>query len=284
MKKIMLGFFLIGLIASCVKKGADIEYHYYNDGDYDKISAVLDVSEYPDDYTLKFPNYYTRGFNRTFDNGIATLGRVLFYDKNLSADRSVSCASCHQQQLAFSDDKALSTGIQNRSTARNSLALGSTFNFSEYYGNPTFGGIPFFWDNRAFTVSQQSEQTLGNPLEMGMKMHEVVDRVKELDYYKPFFDVEFQGRVEPNTVLQSISEFVNALASFNSEFDQNLDEHYSKYNSTENLDQYNFDSYSDSENRGMKLYMNNCASCHSQTFGAPSKVAANNGLVMNYTD
>jgi cytochrome c peroxidase len=170
MKKTFILFSLALFISYCIKKGADIKYYYYDEDDYKILSQHLTIKEYPEDYTLDFPSYYTRGFNTRFDNRIATLGRVLFYYKNLSFDRSVSCASCHKQELAFSDDVALSSGVQNRSTDRNALALGSTFNFREYYGNPSFGGIPFFWDNRALTVAEQTKQTISNEKEMGMQM------------------------------------------------------------------------------------------------------------------
>jgi cytochrome c peroxidase len=53
---------------------------------------------------------------------LITLGRVLFYDKNLSKDKSVSCASCHNQKLAFSDNVDFSTGSENRKTSRNKLS------------------------------------------------------------------------------------------------------------------------------------------------------------------
>ncbi len=286
MKIKILGFlFFAILLNSCVKEGAEVKFHYYDEGDHELMSKYIDIPAYPEDYTLNFPEYYTRGFGgRQFDNGMATLGRVLFYDVNLSSDRTISCASCHKQEIAFSDDLALSKGVQNRSTARNSLALGSTFNFNEYYGNPSFGGIPFFWDNRAFTVSDQSSQTLGNPLEMDMKMHEVVDRVNDLEYYKPLFNKEFFGEINETNVLRSISEFVNALGSFESKFDAALTDHFKSKGNLNNLENYAFASYTESENRGKNIYVNKCASCHSSTFGAPSKIKANNGLEMNYTD
>lgn len=279
-------FVVLAFMASCVKKGAEVDFHYYEDGDYEIISKYLDLEDYPADFTLHFPSYYTRtgGAPRQFDNGMATLGRVLFYDKNLSSDRTISCASCHRQEIGFSDDIAFSQGVNNRSTARNSLALGSTFNFNEYYGNPTFGGVPFFWDNRAFTVSEQAKQTFGNPDEMGMHMSDVVKRVNELEYYEPFFKKEFFNRVDETNVLRAISEFVNSIGSFDSKFDHALANHYDRFNNITNIEGASFKDYTDSENRGKDLYLQNCASCHSNSFGAPSVIAANNGLYENYTD
>ena len=277
-------FAFILMLSSCIKEGAKVEFHYYEEGDYETISKHLNIDAFPEDYTLKFPDYYRGGVTRSFQNGVATLGRVLFYDTNLSKDNTISCASCHKQELAFSDDKAFSDGVSNRSTARNSLALGSTFNFNEYYGNPTFGGIPFFWDNRAFTVSEQAKATLGNPKEMDMHMDEVVARIKNLEYYKPLFDKEFYGQINENNVLFAISEFVNSIGSFQSKFDKALTAHFKKYKNTNNLENYNFEGFTDAENNGKNIYMRNCASCHGETMGVPATDKANNGLYLQYED
>jgi cytochrome c peroxidase len=203
----------------------------------------------------------------------------LFYDKNLSKDKTISCASCHKQELAFSDDVAFSTGVENRATARNSIALGSVLNFAAYYGG--FSGIPFFWDNRAESVQDQSRATLGNPVEMDMKMHEVVDVVRKLEYYEPLVDKAFSKRLNKITetdVLNAIGEFVNSLTNYNTRFDTELDKvGITKINN-------NFSGFTASENRGKSLYLTNCASCHGQNAARPPVVSANNGLMMTYDD
>ena len=91
--------FVFGFI-SCQKEGVDIEYNYYDD-DYAIISEKLNLPKHPETYETIFPNFH---FNkkRVFNSDLATLGRVLFYDTNLSKDGSVSCASCHKQKLGFS--------------------------------------------------------------------------------------------------------------------------------------------------------------------------------------
>lgn len=113
---------------------------------------------------------------------------------------------------------------------------------------------------------------------------EVVERIKALEYYEPLFKTEFGGNINANNILIAISEFVNELASFDSRFDKALEKHFAKYKSIENLKQYDFADFTESENRGMKIYMKKCASCHSENFGAPSKVSANNGLYSDYVD
>ena len=65
----------------------------------------------------------------------ATLGRVLFYDKNLSLDRSTACASCHHQAFAFSDNTALSTGISGLKGNRNAMPIANVASFSAHYSD-----------------------------------------------------------------------------------------------------------------------------------------------------
>src|SRR5688572_24744195 len=80
------------------------------------------------------------------NNDVATLGRVLFYDTRLSVNNAISCASCHKQSIAFSDNVALSRGFENRLTSRNSLPIQNLGSVG--FGFP-FGSPPsLFWDGR----------------------------------------------------------------------------------------------------------------------------------------
>jgi len=286
---ILLMVFVFGFI-SCQKEGVEVEYKYYEN--YAVISEHLDLPGAPLSYKVEFPEYY-RTANSDFDPDLATLGRVLFYDTNLSKDGEISCASCHKQKIGFSDDVAFSKGTGGLETDRNSLALGAVFNFNEYYGP---GRIPFFWDNRVSTVQDQSSQTFANVKEMNMEMHEVVAAVKEQPYYPPLFkaafgDVNSTGIISDQNILDAIGEFVNSMTNADSKFDGELTKRYKEdgrtYISQRDLNSIageEFAGFSVSENRGKKLYMANCASCHSETSGAPPVLAANNGLDMNYAD
>jgi cytochrome c peroxidase len=81
------------------------------------------------------------------NNDLATLGRVLFYDKNLSLDKSVSCGSCHQQGHGFADNRAFSIGVQGLQTPRNTHALTSINNSR-------------FWDGKnEFVITSTSSTT-----------------------------------------------------------------------------------------------------------------------------
>ncbi len=280
-------------MTSCQKddneNGEDpVSYSYYTPESYAMMSQYLDIPESPLEYKLDFPDYYNTDFT-LYDKDIATLGRVLFYDKNLSDDRTISCASCHKQEIAFSDDVAFSRGIAENETERNSLALGSVFSFSEYYGAESFGRIPFFWDNRATTVAEQATATFANDLEMGMEMHEVVDRVKEQPYYEPLFAAAFGRTTDINdeNVLEAISEFINSMGSFGSKFDEGLSLAAGSggFNVTAAA-QEDFLNFSVQENMGKAIYQNDCAGCHSAIVSAPSRTRSNNGLKTtgNYAD
>lgn len=290
MKNKILFFLTLAVLVTtiaCKKNAPEIEYEYYEDADYQMMSQYLDIPAVPMGYEDKFPDYYGVG-NRTYDRDLATLGRVLFYDKNLSDDRTISCASCHKQEIGFSDDVAFSDGVNSRKTARNSLALGSVFSFNEYYGSSIIGRVPFFWDNRASSVQEQSRSTLGNPDEMNMEMHQVLDRVKEQPYYRPLFEKAYGHDVQDEQeILDAIGIFVNSIGSFNSKYDQAVDQYLNANNSLNGIKEADLSKLSAVENMGRKLYVANCTSCHGnieEGVAAPGLIEANNGLELNYED
>lgn len=274
-------------IVSCKKEGVEIDYHYYPEEDYQLMSQHLDLPEVPMAYENDFPNYYS-STNRQYDRDLATLGRVLFYDKNLSDDRTISCASCHKQEIGFSDDVAFSDGVNDQKTARNSLALGSVFSFNEYYGSSIVGRVPFFWDNRASSVQEQSRATLGNPLEMNMEMHQVKERVAELPYYEPLFKAAYGHALQNDQeILDAIGIFVNSIGSFNSKYDQAVDRYLSNNGNLSGIYNANLVGFTEEENTGRKIFVDNCSSCHGnieQGVAAPGLIEANNGLALNYED
>jgi cytochrome c peroxidase len=291
MNKVILFFSMAFLFVACIKEGADKKYTFYEDGDYKKISEHVKLPPKEFNYDLETPKYINNAFFAVQPvKSMATLGRVLFYDKNLSKDRKISCASCHDQKLAFADSKAFSEGANNKVTTRNSLALGSVLNFSLYYGNEIYGRVPFFWDNRATTVQEQSRMTLTNPNEMDMHMGQVVDRVKEYDFYIPLFKKAFtnpefkSADINEQNVLDALSAFVNAIPVYNSRWDVELEKHFAVYKSTENIANVEFKGYTAEENLGKKIYLQQCATCHGASMGSPGETRANNGLAINYKD
>lgn len=271
--------FLIVFLSSC-NKDLEVTNTYYSEEENAILSKYLKLPEVPYDYKLNYPNYIISSVSTNIDYNKATLGRVLFYDLNLSSDRSVSCASCHKQELAFSDNVALSAGAEGKVTGRNSLALGSVINFRLYYGTEVGNGIPFFWDNSAMTIQEQSERTLANPNEMNMHISEVVERVNNLEYYKPLINKAFNTKsATSQNVLDAIAEFTNSITNYDTKFDKAIDATNRAYTGDEYLN-----SLTSEENEGKSIYMAKCASCHGVAAGRPGKTEGNNGLYANYTD
>lgn len=144
--------------------------------------------------------------------GVA-LGRYLFYDSILSQDFSFSCASCHQQNAAFSDGgKRFSEGINGSLTERNTLPL---FNLAWYE--------TFFWDGRANSIETQVFHPVSAHDEMNLKWGTAVKRISESSFYRPKFEAAF-GEVEIDSVLvaMAIAQFERTLISSNSRFDRVL--------------------------------------------------------------
>lgn len=283
-KNLIVFLMVLFFFSSCKKDGIEITYERYTPEDYSVLTESLNLPNDLLDYTFVFPKYYNSR-SLSMDSDLATLGRVMFYDKNLSDDRTISCASCHKQELAFADDAAFSDGVNSNQTARNSLALGSVFNFAEYYGDPNLNRIPFFWDNRAISVQEQSRQTFANVDEMNMPMHKVIERVDEYPFYSILFREAFgDAAVTEDRVLDAVSEFVNSLSTYNSKYDKALDEHFEINNSIFNIEGTTLTGLTSQENLGKELYLNNCGSCHGRINGFPGKVSANNGLDMTYDD
>ena len=193
--------------------------------------------------------------NRITDAG-ATLGRVLFYDRNLSANRTVACASCHQQARAFSDGVAFSTGFAGGHTARNSMQVTD----ARFYRNGRF-----FWDERAATLEAQVLQPILNATEMGLTLPEIVTRVSAQPYYAPLFQRAFgDGAVTTDRIARALAQFSRSLVSYRSRYDQGL-----AATGDVNLA---FPNFTAQENQGKQLFMTRagCAGCHMFNPGPPA--------------
>jgi hypothetical protein len=118
-----LAFIAILLFMSSCENSIKQKNHSYGKEDYGLLSNQLRLPENGHDYTLDFSSYYIDiGFlSSNLDNDLVRLRGVLFYDENLSSDRTISCASCHDQSKAFSDDIAFSEGVEQGVGTRNSI-------------------------------------------------------------------------------------------------------------------------------------------------------------------
>lgn len=268
------------LIASC-NKDPEFTYSFYTLEEMQVLSQHLTLPEKPDDYTVHLPqNLVNAGLRASaIDQNKAVLGRVLFYDKRLSKDGTISCASCHKQEIGFSDDKRVSTGVYGRLGSRNAIALASVASFAAYYGTDINGSsaIRFFWDNRAPTAGEQNRGSLTNPAEMDMHMNEVVEVVRSQPYYQPLLRKAFgNSDVTADQMNEAIAHFVNSMGSYKSKFDEEA--------SKGGLVTSPFPGFTESENHGKSIYMNNCAKCHSYEMGRPYLFYASNGIDAGLTN
>ncbi len=155
----------------------------------------------------------TPAFNPVSNEG-AKLGRVLFYDKRLSINNTISCGSCHQQQFGFSDPLKFSTGFDGESTPRHSMGLTN----ARFYGNGRF-----FWDERATTLEDQVLMPIQNEVEMGLTLDDLITKLSATSFYPSLFDDAFgSDAITSDRISFALAQFVRSLVSFESKYDQAL--------------------------------------------------------------
>lgn len=228
------------------------------------VTASLDLPNPPYDYQVVWPEHFdadvvaaldnTPGDNPTTNLG-ATLGRVLFYDVNLSANRTVACATCHLQSEGFSDPVAFSEGFEGGLTGRNSMGLAN----SALYGRGRA-----FWDERAATFEAQALLPIQDPIEMGLTLEETVARVEAEAYYPRLFADAFGDEaVTALRIGRALAQFVRSIASTSTAFDEGL----ARVGDVRD----DFPNFTERENRGKGLFFSprgNCAVCHVDDPGA----------------
>lgn len=151
-------------------------------------------------------------------NSKATLGRVLFYDKNLSIDNTVACASCHKQQFAFSDTAVASNGVQGGTTGRHSMRL-----INSRFAVET----KFFWDERAATLEIQTTKPVQDHAEMGFSgqsgrpgISTLLTKLQGIGYYNELFKFVYGDITVTEARLQEcLAQFVRSIQSFDSKYD-----------------------------------------------------------------
>ncbi len=274
MKKIPFVFALLACLA-CEKEQITSADPVVND----PFAGVLNLPENPFNYNFALPAYLTNGpvaaaDNAPLDNPItnegATLGRVLFYDKILSINNTISCGSCHQQDKGFSDPLIFSDGFDGGKTGRHSMSLAN----SRFYNNGRF-----FWDERAETLEDQVLMPIQDEVEMGMTLDSLIQRLNTLDYYPPLFTDAFgDATINEERISRAMAQFVRSMTSHTSKYDEGRQQVANAGAA--------FPNFTALENQGKALFLNpqiGCAACHgTDAFIAPE--ARNNGLDASLTD
>ncbi|TBX66995.1 cytochrome-c peroxidase [Flavobacterium silvisoli] len=232
------------------------------------------------------PTYITKDngmANPITDKG-ATLGRVLFYDKNLSSNNTVSCATCHQQANAFSDTNVASIGV-NGTTGRHAMRL-----INARFANEN----KFFWDERAATLEIQTTQPIRNHNEMGYSgangdedFSNLITKLSGIGYYKELFKFVYgTEEITENKIQLALAQFVRSIQSFDSKYDVGRAQVAN--------DGQPFPNFTNQENQGKQLFQAppqfdatgsrtggglGCAGCHAAPEFDIAPNSGNNGII-----
>lgn len=185
-------------------------------------TAQIDLDNLYSYSTQNVPAYITEDNTdgNTITNAGATLGRVLFYDKNLSVNNTIACGSCHKQEFAFADTAIASVGV-NGTTGRHSMRL----------VNPRFGELEaFFWDRRAASLEAQTTMPIQDHAEMGFSgtngdpdIDSLIGKLQEIDYYSRLFELVYGDTVVTEQRMQlAMAQFIRSIQSFDSRYDAGL--------------------------------------------------------------
>mgnify|MGYP001144251881 FL=1 len=252
-------------------------------------SNILDIDfsslfNYNDQY---IPVYITKDntpAGNPITNEAATLGRVLFYDKNLSLNNTIACASCHKQELAFGDNNSVSPGIDGV-TGRHSMRLINTRFSNENR---------FFWDERANSLEAQTTMPIQDHIEMGfsgengdLNFNDLITKLENTSYYPDLFNFAFGSEeISEFRIQNALSQFIRSIQSFDSKYDDGR--------LLANNDAQPFTNFTAQENQGKQLFLqpanfNNqgvrisggigCAGCHQAPEFDIDSNTLNNGII-----
>jgi cytochrome c peroxidase len=197
MRKVyLLGLVIVATIFSCTRDGMPLPQ----------------TTPYKIEYPLgTLPSTMQVPLNNPTTKEGVSLGRMLFYDNILSANNTQACASCHQQENAFTDKHTkFSKGIDNLEGNRNAMPL---FNLG--------WSTTLFWDGRTKTLEEQALQPIENPIEMHAKLDDIIAKLNASAVYPNLFLKAFGNKIiSKENLAKAIAQFERTLISANSQYDQ----------------------------------------------------------------
>ncbi len=205
---------LYALAVEVVAQGTDDGTPNLPDLPFDYVTYAVD--NLPEQYLPSEPfGDAGAAINTPEDNPItnagATLGRVLFFDKRLSINNSISCASCHTQETSFGDARRFSVGHDGSLTPRHSMTLANAV----FY----FSGR-FRWDETAETLEDQCLIPIEAPDEMGLPLDQLRARLADVDFYAELFTDAFgDAEITNDRIAKSMAQFVRSMVSYGSKYD-----------------------------------------------------------------
>lgn len=141
------------------------------------------------------------------------LGRMLFYEKALSKDNSISCGSCHLQEHAFTDPERFSEGVMGSRGMRQAMSVFNT----AWHTNE------FFWDGRAHLLRDQALKPIQDPLEMNETLPNVIEKLNaDFKYPNQFIRAFGDALISEERIALALEQFMNSIVSNQSKYDQYL--------------------------------------------------------------
>jgi cytochrome c peroxidase len=251
------------------------------------VTAALTINpaQLPNYSAPVLPAHYAGLIGSNTDNGRAapitnagaTLGRVLFYDRQLSRNNTTSCASCHAQASGFSDEAQFSVGFEGGVTPTHSMRLAN----ARFYGPGSF-----FWDRRAPTLEAQTIEPIQNAVEMGFDLAHgglaaVTSRLQGLGYYRELFALVYRdSTVTVDRMQRAMAQYVRSIISSSSRWDTGYALVFNPGLPDRGVNTA-IPTFTAEENRGRQLFFTpppqggaGCAACHV----APTFALAGNSL------
>jgi cytochrome c peroxidase len=220
-------------------------------------------------------------FEIELTNHTITLGRVLFYDKALSFNNSISCGSCHFQDKGFANNVKFDKGVFGNSLKRNTMSI-------------TGNGNSMFWDGRANNMKDLVLRPISNHDEMVQDAEVLVTKIKQIGYYKDLFNKAYNSdEIDLKRIENALAAFCISLLPSHSKFDDGVASLVTNGFSLINVDSTTqLFTLNATENKGLNLFFGKarCATCHhpdqvGPTYGSfSSSTFANIGLDLVYND
>ncbi len=242
-------------IVFCILTIVLISYGCSSDdgNNYQEIKPLVTI---PDN----FPSFMDSSTNPLTKDGIE-LGKKLFFDKKLSGNNSISCASCHDPNLAFTDGVALNNiGFSGNFLHRNSPSL----------VNLAWANNGLFWDGGSTNLESQAFAPLAHPDEMFQNLNQLIDELNNDPIHPVLFDKAFQQEITQSGIVKALAQFQRTLISGNSRYDK-----YTRNEPNAVL--------STTELQGLALAEQFCFTCHKTPLLTDNSYH-NNGLDDDFSD
>jgi len=254
-----------------------------------RAALVIDPEALPNYAAPVLPAHYAGLIGGPQDNGRtapvtnagATLGRVLFFDRELSVNRTISCASCHTQSTGFTDPRQFSVGFEGGQTPMHSMRLVN----ARFWAPGTF-----FWDRRAPTLESQATDPIQDPVEMGFDAAHggftaLIGRLQGLAHYPELFTLAFgDATITQPRIQQAIAQYVRSIVSTGSRWDAGYAQVFNPALPDRGVNTP-IPGFTAEENRGRQLFFTpppqggaGCSACHVAPTFALTANSMSNGL------